>query len=506
MIKLEKKEIEAIGLIIGPLFALIFYYLGIVESPLANAMAGVTILMAIWWMTEAVPLSVTSMLPLILFPFLEIHSANETANQYINSTIFLFLGGFLLAQAMERWELHKRISLYIIRFLGGDAKGILRGFFLSSWLLSMFITNTATTIMMLPIGIAVIKGLEGKFSDKAVHNFGVALLLGIAYSSSIGGIATLVGTVPNIAFKSIFEMTFPAAPEISFVKWMSFALPMSVVLMVVVWFVLNNFLFKIDDEISVDKQYINKEIKKLGKISIQETIILYTMVSASLLWIFRVNVDLGFMTIPGWSNILPDPSLVDDSTVAIGLSILLFIIPATLSNLGTDFRLMTKDTIINIPWDILLLFGGGFAMAKGFQTTGLSEIIGNGFAGMQNVPPLLISFFICFVVIFLTEFTSNTATTYTFLPILASISVAIDVNPMILMIPATISASLAFMLPVATPPNAIVFGSGKIKIAEMANTGLWINIIAAILVPLLFALISNYILDIDMGVNPSWAE
>lgn len=506
MKKFSKTGIEAAGLFLGPLIAITFYYLGFIDSPLANAMGAITILMAIWWMTESVPLSVTSMLPLILFPFFEIHSANETAIQYMNSTIFLFLGGFLLAQAMERWELHKRISLYIIRFLGGDAIGILRGFFLSSWLLSMFITNTATTIMMLPIAIAVIKGLEGKFSDKAINNFSIALLLGIAYSSSIGGIATLVGTVPNIAFKSIFELSFPNAPEITFAKWMSFGVPMSIVLMVVVWFVLIKFLFKIDDEIKIDKQYINKEIKKLGRISIQETIILYTMVSASLLWIFRVDVDFGFIQIPGWSNILSDPSLIDDSTVAVGLSIILFIIPATLKNFGTDFRLMTKDTIIKIPWDILLLFGGGFAMAKGFQSTGLSEVIGSSFAGMENIPPLLIAFMVTLVVIFLTEFTSNTATTYTFLPILASIAVAIDINPMILMIPATISASLAFMLPVATPPNAIVFGSGKIKISDMANTGLWINIIAAILVPLIFITVGYYVFDIDATVNPFWAE
>jgi len=506
MKKFSKTGIEAAGLFLGPLIAITFYYLGFIDSPLANAMGAITILMAIWWMTESVPLSVTSMLPLILFPFFEIHSANETAIQYMNSTIFLFLGGFLLAQAMERWELHKRISLYIIRFLGGDAIGILRGFFLSSWLLSMFITNTATTIMMLPIAIAVIKGLEGKFSDKAINNFSIALLLGIAYSSSIGGIATLVGTVPNIAFKSIFELSFPNAPEITFAKWMSFGVPMSIVLMVVVWFVLIKFLFKIDDEIKIDKQYINKEIKKLGRISIQETIILYTMVSASLLWIFRVDVDFGFIQIPGWSNILSDPSLIDDSTVAVGLSIILFIIPATLKNFGTDFRLMTKDTIIKIPWDILLLFGGGFAMAKGFQSTGLSEVIGSSFAGMENIPPLLIAFMVTLVVIFLTEFTSNTATTYTFLPILASIAVVIDINPMILMIPATISASLAFMLPVATPPNAIVFGSGKIKISDMANTGLWINIIAAILVPLIFITVGYYVFDIDATVNPFWAE
>jgi len=504
--KIQKKDIEAIGLFLGPIVSIIFYYIGFIDDYKANSMAAITLLMAIWWMTEAVPLSVTSMVPLLLFPFFEIHSANETANQYINSTIFLFLGGFLLAQAMERWELHKRISLHIIKLLGGDAIGIIRGFYLSSWMLSMFITNTATTIMMLPIAIAVIKGLEGKFSDKVIRNFSVSLLLGIAYSSSLGGIATLVGTVPNIAFKSIFELSFPDAPEITFAKWMSFALPTSAILMTIIWFVLIKFLFKIDKDIKVDKQFINQEIKKLGKISIQETIVLYTMISASLLWIFRSNVDLGFLIIPGWSNMLPDPSLIDDSTVAIALSLVLFLIPATLKNLGIEFRLMTKETIVRIPWDILLLFGGGFAMAKGFQSTGLSEIIGASFADMQNVPPLLIVFFICIVIIFLTEFTSNTATTYTFLPILASIAVATNTNPMILMIPATISASLAFMLPVATPPNAIVFGTGKLQISEMANSGLWINIISAFLLPIIFYFIGYYVFDIDSNIFPTWAE
>jgi len=483
--KFTKEKIEKTGLILGIASFLIILIFKPIEDLGANQMAAVAALMAIWWITEAIPLAATSLIPLLAYPFLEIMNSKEIALQYMNNTIFLFLGGFLLALGMEKWNLHKRISLAIINAIGGGAKGILLGFMISTWLMSMFITNTATTMMMLPIAMAVIFEMEAILDKKEAKNMAIVLMLGIAYSASMGGIATLVGTIPNMAFKSIYEGTFPNSPEITFTHWMSFGLPLSAIMMVVLWLVLTKILFTIPKNMAFDKDVLRKEKRSLGRMSIEEKIISIVMAMTSLLWIFRKDIVFGWGSIPGWSGFVPGAENIDDSTIAIAMSLLLFIIPSS-GKKAKSKRLLDKDVIPRIPWDILLLFGGGFALAKGFQTTGLSEIIGNSFTGLAGVHPIFITFAVVLVIIFLTELTSNTATTYTFLPILASISVSLGIDPLTIMIPASIAASFAFMLPVATPPNAIVFGSGKLEISDMVRAGLWINIISAILIPLFF--------------------
>lgn len=487
-------NLRQFGLILGIISFLIIFALNPIENQIANAMAACSVLMAIWWITEAVPLAATSFLPLILFPVLGIMDVKQTSSIFINNTIFLFLGGFLIALAIENNGLHKRMALNIIKLLGGDLKGILLGLIISCWLMSMFITNVATTIMMMPIGISIISALEDKFDKDKVRLYAVALLLGIAYSATLGGISTLVGTVPNLAFKSIYEIQFPSAEPISFASWMAFGVPMSGLMIIILWFLFTKILFPIPNELKLNKSLINDNLNQLGKITRDEKVVLIIVVTTSLLWIFRKNIDLGFAKFYGWSNLLPNPNSIDDSTIAIFMSMLLFLIPA--KNRTGNKRLIDNNSIKKLPWDVLLLFGGGFALAKGFQTTGLSEIIGNTFVGLKGVDPFFITFLVCLVVIFLTELTSNTAVTYTFLPILASLSVAINVDPLILMLPATISASFAFMLPVATPPNAIIFSAEKIKIGEMAKAGIWLNIISAILIPLMFYGLGRFIFGV----------
>lgn len=479
---------DLISLIAGILIFLLFLIFQPIENQLANSMAASAILMAILWISEAIPLAATSLLPLVIFPFLGIMDAKSVSSQFINSTIFLFLGGFLIAASIEKSGLHKRISLNIIKLFGGSVKAILIGFIISCWLMSMFITNTATTIMMLPIGLSVINSLEDKFSKKEIKMFAIALMLGIAYSSTLGGISTLVGTVPNLVFKGIYESTFPEAAQINFASWMAYGVPLSLI-MILILILLFNSIFKIPKEISLEKGFISSELSKLGKMTKAEKIVGVVVATTSLLWIFRKDISINSFTLSGWSSFLPENVSIDDSTVAIFMASLLFILQSN----DPNKKLLSNLEIKKLPWDILLLFGGGFALAKGFQTTGLSELIGSYFAGFDGVNPYIISFLVCLVVIFLTELTSNTATVNTFLPILASISVSLNIDPIILMLPATIAASFAFMLPVATPPNAIIFSSGKLEIKDMVRAGLWLNLISAIIIPASYYFLGRFI-------------
>jgi sodium-dependent dicarboxylate transporter 2/3/5 len=479
------------GVILGILVFVLISYFAPLGHTQENSMLAIALLMAIFWMLEAIPLAATSLLPLILFPLYGISDSANVSNLYINKTIFLFLGGFLIAQAIEKNGLHKRIALNIINLFGGSVQSILVGFIVSCWLLSMFITNTATTIMMLPIGLSVISALEDKFGSKQTRNFAIALMLAIAYSSTLGGISTLVGTVPNLVFKGIYEDTFPNNQTIDFANWMAYGFPLSLIMIVILIF-LFKFLFKNPSNLSIKKDFIHSELKLLGKISKNELQVLAIVLTTSLLWIFRKDIDLGFINIYGWSNLLPEFVKIDDSSVAIFMSLILFILPNEKGKIG----LINNEQIKNLPWDILLLFGGGFALAKGFQTTGLSELIGSYFTGFDGVNPYFLSFLVSVVIIFLTELTSNTATVTTFLPILASISIQLDINPLILMLPATLAASFAFMLPVATPPNAIVFSSNKLEIKDMMRAGLWLNLIASVIIPLSFYIIGRFVYSV----------
>ncbi len=470
-----------------------------------TTMAAVAALMALWWITEAIPLAATSLIPLVLFPFLGILNGEETATSYINSTIFLFMGGFLIALAMEKWNLHKRIALSIIRLFGGKPDFIILGFMVASAFLSMWISNTATAVMMLPIGLSILIQLEDEFSVERTHNFSVALMLGIGYSCSIGGIATIIGTPPNLSFSRILHIIFPDAPVISFGEWMLIGLPITIVMLTISWIFLTKIYFKFAKELVIDTNIIKSEQKKIGFMHFEEKVVAVIFSATAFLWVFRSDLNFGFLKIPGWSNLFGNPGFINDGTVAITMAMFLFIIP-TRNNENSSAAILDASVFKKIPWGIILLFGGGFALAKGFVTSGLSEYIGTSFAGLGNISPILMILLVSAVINFFTELTSNTATTEMILPILASVSLAIGINPLFLMLAATLSASMAFMLPVATPPNAIIFASQRIKISEMVRCGFALNVIGIITVTLIIMFIGVFVFNIDLDVMPLWAK
>jgi len=500
-----RTKVQNAGLILGPILFITMLFFDLDPGkPVVTRMAAITLLMAAWWITDAIPLAATALLPMVLYPILGILEGKATAPIYINSTIFLFLGGFMIALAMEQWNLHKRIALRIIRLVGGGPSRIVLGFMTAGAFLSMWISNTATAIMMVPIGMAIILKMEEEFGKDNIHKFSVCLMLGIAYACSMGGVATLVGTPPNLSFARIFEITFPNAPPVIFGQWILMALPLSVTMLVIIWLLLTKVFYRAPAHLKVDSTIIKKEYKALGPMSFEEKAVFSVFLLTAFLWVFRKKLSLGILTIPGWSSLLPFPDMIDDGTVAVFMAFTLFLIP-TRSPDAKNFSVMSPDVFTRLPWNIVLLFGGGFALAKGFQVTGLSMLIGNKFAGLEGVSPIVMTLLICLSITFLTELTSNTATTEMILPILASVSVAMQINPLMLMIPATISASCAFMMPVATPPNAIIFGSGRIRIGEMARVGVFINIIGVLAICLIFYLIGTSVFSIDPNRFPEWA-
>ncbi len=490
------------GLIAGTVGGLLLLFFPLSpENPEASRTAAVVFLMAVFWLTEAIPIAATSLLPLVFFPLFGILNAKQTASSYINNIIFLFIGAFMFAITVEKWNLHRRIALRLIKAIGGSAGRLLLSFMLSSWLMSMLINNTSTTMLMLPIALSIILQLEEVNDKKKVRQFAVAILLGVAYASSIGGIATLVGTVPNLVFVKIFSTSFPAAPEINFTTWMLAAFPISAVMLVLTWLVLRFMLLKAEHEIKIEKKYIIEENKRLGPMSYEESVVLFLLILLALLWIFRADIELGSFTIPGWSNIFTFGHMIDDSTVAVFIAALLFFLPSRTQK----GEFLADNTIFKkIPWDIIILFGGGFAVAHAFKETGLATIISSNLTVLDNIPPIMIIVIVCGLLTFLTELTSNTATTQTVLPILAATAVAMKINPLLLMVPATLSASMAFMLPVATPPNAVVFGSGRIKIYEMARIGIILNFIGMVVISIMFYYLGMWLYDIVPNVMPAW--
>jgi len=399
------------------------------------------------------------------------------------------------------------IALAIIHTVGGGPSRMVLGFMIAAAFLSMWISNTATAVMMVPIGLAMILQIEDEFSDskEKTHKFTVGLMLGIAYACSVGGLTTLVGTPPNLSFVRIFEILFPDAPPIAFGQWIVMALPIGVVLLAIAWVLITRVFYRTPSEITVDDAVIQSERAQLGSMSFEEKVVMAVFASTAVLWVFRVDLQVGLFTIPGWSRVLPEPGMIDDGTVAITMASLMFFIP-TRNRSDGDRRIMGPDVIPRLPWNIVLLFGGGFALAAGFQQTGLAQIIGNQFEALASLPPFVMILLVCLVLTFLTELTSNLATTEMILPILASIAVVTETHPLILMIPATLSASCAFMMPVATPPNAIVFGSDRITVGEMARVGILLNFIGALVIASVVFTVGTVVFEIDPSVLPEWAS
>ncbi len=493
------------ALLSGPLLFLIFILFVDLDpgNRHVSIMAGIALWMAIWWITEAVPLAVTALLPIILFPATGVMSGKDVSPIYFNHIIFLFIGGFLVALAMERWNLHKRIALRIMMIFGVRPAGILLGFMTATWFLSMWISNTATTMMMIPIALAVVVRMEELIGRKQVRKYSIGLFLGLAYSASIGGIATLVGTPPNLSFTRIFAIIFPKAPEISFASWFSFAFPLSIVFLVLLWLILIWVFCRGTTEFKLDSTLFRKEYEELGPISFEEKVVLGDFLLLIFLWLFRADITVGSFVIPGWSRIFPNPAFLNDGTVAIAMATILFLVP---SRKESGSRIMNWQTASRLPWNIVLLFGGGFALASGFTESGLSPWLGDQLSGIGSFHPILIVAVICLFVTFLTELTSNTATAEMLLPILGALAVAIQINPLFLMIPATLSCSCAFMLPVATPPNAIVFGTSRIKVTDMARTGIYLNVLGVVLITAAIFLLGSAIFDSNIFTLPAWAK
>ncbi len=495
---------KIIGYIIGPLlFLYIILFLDLEPGqPQVTYTLAVALLMAIWWITEIIPLAITALLPVVLFPLLGIMSGKQVSATYFNHVIFLFIGGFLIALAMQRWNLHKRIALKILMITGTSPARVLFGFMAATAFLSMWISNTATTMMMLPIVLSIIKKLEEHVDTQDISRYSVGLLLGVAYSASIGGVATLVGTPPNLSFVRILQIMFPEAPDISFSSWFLFAFPITLISIAFIWLFLY-LRFKPKKEWAIGKGADFKAYyKELGPASIEEKIILIDFVLLAFLWLTRSGITIDQFVIPGWSSFFNHPEYFTDGTVAIAMSVILFFIPSTSQK---EKYLMDWKTAKGIPWNIVLLFGGGFALATGFKESGLSMWFGEQLSGVAVFHPLIIIFIIAIGMTFLTELTSNTATTEMLLPVLAGLSVSIGIHPLLLMLPATISASMAFMLPVATPPNAIIFGSNKVTVMQMARTGFILNIFGAIIITLLTYYWGTIVFGFDPHVVPPWA-
>ena len=460
---------QRLGLMLGPALFFLMFIIPVPAdmSPAGMAVAAVTILMAVWWITEAIPIPATALLPIALFPLLDVIPASQVTLSYANHLIFLFMGGFLIAVTMERWNLHKRIALHTIRIIGTTPRRIILGFMLATAFLSMWISNTATAMMMVTIGIAVLGHTstrvaeQGSESTEAQQQFSTALMLGIAYAASIGGVATLIGTPPNAILAGVVEKNHGIT--IGFAQWMSFGLPLSLVMLAITWFYLTRVGFKIaDEELPGGRDTIEHECKQLGPITKQEKRVLMVFIAVAAAWLLR-----------GLFNI-ESLGMIRDSTIAIIGALLLFVIPS-------DFRkgefLLDWPTAVKIPWDIMLLFGGGFALANAFQVSGLTEWMAGELNVLQGANVVLMVMAIVTLVVFLTEVTSNTATASLLLPIMGALAYAMGTSPLALMIAVAIAASFAFMLPVATPPNAIVFGSRQVTIPQMAKAGIWLNII-----------------------------
>jgi sodium-dependent dicarboxylate transporter 2/3/5 len=477
-----------IGLFLGPILFILVRLVIEVEglSDEANAILASTLWIATWWITEAIPIAVTSLLPIILFPLSGGLSISETSSSFGHRYIFLYLGGFILALAIEKWNLHRRIALKIISLIGTNVRKIILGFMVATSFLSMWISNTATAVMMLPIGIAIVKQMSNLKSTDKKENiiFGKSLMLSIAFSASIGGIATLIGTPPNLVFAGILQEIYNV--EISFLKWFIFGLPISILLIIISWLYLTRIAFNFKQkEFKEGEIEIKNELNNLGKISYEEKVVLSVFILTGMAWIsrsFLLNIFI--------------PSL-DDTIIALICGVSLFLLKTKNKN-GFKERIMNWEDAVKLPWGVLLLFGGGLAIAQGFQSSGLANWIADNLTKLNGFSLIIILMVVIAAVNFLTEITSNLATIAMLLPILAPTAIILDVHPFILMVAATLSASCAFMLPVATPPNAVVFGSNYLKISDMVRVGILMNLISIIII---FIMV-YYILPIVWNFNP----
>ena len=496
---------QRVGYVLGPAALVLMLLLPAPEGlrPEAWRVAAVTVHMAIWWISEAIPIPATSLLPIALFPLLGVMPSAEAAAPYANHMIYLFMGGFFLAVTMERWDLHRRIALHTIRLVGTSPERMVLGFMVATAFLSMWVSNTATTMMMVPIGMAVIRqgtaAKEGEEATPAARAFGRSLMLGIAYSASIGGVGTIIGTPPNTVMVGMVEKMYGA--EIGFARWMALAVPLSTVMLALTWYLLTRVLHPCRGLVLAGgAQIISRELRALGPMRREEKQILAVGCCAAALWLSR-----GFLRDVTLINELWPAfrTHVHDATIAIVGSVALFAIPTSLRR-GTF--LLDWDTALKIPWGVVILFGGGLAIAAGFAHTGLAQFIAEQLGVLEGTGLTLFVAIVVLATVFLTEITSNTATATLLVPIMGTAAVAMGYHPFATIVGACVAASFAFMLPVATPPNAVVFGSGSVTIRQMARTGLWINLAGAVLITLTVVGLLPLLWGVDLHAVPAWAR
>ncbi|WP_245180803.1 SLC13 family permease [Haloarcula amylovorans] len=492
---------QKIGLVLGPLLFAAIMLVPTPEglSPGGQAVGATTAWVATWWIGEAIPIPATSLLPIVLFPLTGALDVDSTTAPYANDLIFLFMGGFFIAMAMQRWDLHRRIALRTIRAVGTSPGRIILGFMVATAFLSMWVSNTATAMMMTPIGLAVVLQTTDIIdrtdadipTDQGEFNFGTALMLCIGYSASVGGIGTIIGTPPNLVLVGAINETFDQT--ISFAQWMLYGVPITALGVGIIWVYVTKFIIPPQMEsLPGGREVIDDEIEALGLMTRNEKLVLVVFAVTAAAWLTR-----SFILEP----IIPG---ITDSVIAIAGALVLFLVPAREED-GSFTFLLDWETAVNIPWGIILLFGGGLAIAAGFQETGLAEWIGSQLGGLEGVSIALVMTVVVLLTIFMTEVTSNTATTAMLMPIMASLAIGLSIHPYGIMIGAATAASFAFMLPVATPPNAVVFGSGYITMPQMAKTGFGLNIIGIIVVVILSLFWLPMIWGINLTELPQWA-
>ena len=472
MTDIQDKATPLRMLVLGP--ALMLFTL-LVPSPFEGMSAdawhtlGLALWMATWWISEATPVSVTAFLPLIVAPIIGIAPIKVTTSSYAHPLIFLFLGGFFISIAMERWNLHKRIALKAMSLCSTKPSHQIGGLMLVTAFLSMWMSNTATAVMMLPIALSIIEMVKQKQNGSTPENFSKPMLLAIAFSASIGGLATLIGTPPNALMAAYLADSYNI--EIGFAQWMIIGVPLSTVLLVLCWFILTKVCYQVNEGERVDTNSMFKEkLQELGQMNKGEKLVLFFFAFAAISWIFRPLIA----KVTGLA--------ISDTGIAMFVALLLFVVPVDRKK---DIRILAWEDTKKLPWGVLLLFGGGLALASLIKKSGLAGYIATQLEATSNIPVIGAVLVVTITILFLTEVTSNTATAASFLPLLGPIAVTLTDGPLMLVIPAALAASCAFMMPVATPPNAIVFSSGELRIADMARAGFWLNIAAIFMIVLL---------------------
>jgi sodium-dependent dicarboxylate transporter 2/3/5 len=463
----------------------------------AQRAAAVVLLMSIWWISEAIPVYVTAFVPLVLYPALGIMNSSAVASNYGHNYALMFLAVFFLAKAIETQQLHKRIALSIINIFGTSRQKIVLSMMIATTFVSLWIANVTTALMMLPIAMAIIVKDEESGTEGA-KGFSSALMLGIAYAASLGGLGTLIATPTNMIFVGIFDNLFPEAPPITFFTWLIIGMPIVIVMVPAFWFFIIKY-FKVEGNLNQNVSIIKDELASLGKLSKGESRVIGVAVFLVIGWVFKDDLVFDSFVIPGWVG-LAGFTGIHDTTIAMTGAIILFAL-----NDGKGNRLITWKEASQVPWGVVMIVGGGYAVAKGFVDTGLANWMGGQMHFIEGYSAFLILFIVLAFILVFTEFNSNTATANIFLPILASTAIAASVNPLFIMIPAAVACSCAFMMPAATGPNTVVLGSERVTVQQMMKCGFWLNILTIIILPVLFYFVIMPLLGITMEL-PAWAN